>query len=503
MGQKHSRLRSRKAHSSRLEPPALTSHSSRRSISSGSSILFSLSHHSVATTTAVAPETTAQKIRRKSSKILLFRPSSSSTASPPSTPTTPSPTTPVSMSSIQGVPLATSHRSMNLEIPMTGMYPETQTHTLASHASASPVHSASHRIPRTLRRALSLTGRSGARPSSPSLQSTCMTLTVPDTSCTPRWGSVPVNLLLDEETEKLELQHNILRYTLRRNHFVHLDQPQSILHIGCGTGIWLREMAQDYPQCQFLGIDWPTPALFNEQYAPGNVRFKGHTLVDRPFPTQPNSFSLCRIALQLPTIDADTYRGMLHEAYMALEPRGWMEVIEMGVTLLHQPTTSSESPAIRKLNGWIRRVCRRQGILGFDDGCIPEGDDSLSLSSAPCDPWVDELYRIMREAGFTSMQSREIRLTVGPGVVGQLTWKSLEQSWHGVGGLRDMCVHWGICSRDEWAQCLYEISDLAFAAGEGSDMCDGRETLEGQETVRSLWARTIVAKWMDCSGEVS
>ncbi|KAI9225657.1 MAG: hypothetical protein DHS80DRAFT_33502 [Piptocephalis tieghemiana] len=493
MGQKHSRPRSHKPPSTFLEP-SIASYSRNTSISSGSSNILSLSPRSMVTVTAVAPETTVQKIRRKSSKILLFRSSSSTSSSSPSSPSSISPpstpTTPSTPSSTCAMPLVTPHRSMNLEIPMTCMYPDTQTHTLTSRASASPVHSASHRIPRTLRRALSLTGRSGTRPSSPPSQPpTAVTLTIPDPfPCTPRWGSAPVNLLLDEEVEKLELQHNILRYTLRRNHFIPLDQPRRIVHIGCGTGIWLREMAQDYPKCQLLGVDWPTPDLFNEEYAPRNVRFKGHPLVDRPYPLQPNSFSLCRIALQLPIMDSTAYRGMLHEAHLALEPKGWIEIVEMGLTLLHQPSTYPEAPAIRRLNSWIRRIYRRQRILGFTrDDCLTEREEALSLSSISSDPWADELYGALKEIGFTSIQSREIRLSIGPGVVGQLTWKSLEQSWTGMGGLRDMCFHWGICTRAEWTQCLEEVNQLVFASEESSsEAWEGREVVEGQEMARSI-----------------
>jgi hypothetical protein len=38
-------------------------------------------------------------------------------------------------------------------------------------------------------------------------------------------------------------------------HLCPLDDPKQILDLGTGSGIWCMEMADEYPECQFIGTD--------------------------------------------------------------------------------------------------------------------------------------------------------------------------------------------------------------------------------------------------------
>jgi tRNA G46 methylase TrmB len=51
--------------------------------------------------------------------------------------------------------------------------------------------------------------------------------------------------------------HYLFRSLLGTNHFANLSEvkPSVALDIGCGSGIWVLEMANDYPWCQFVGLD--------------------------------------------------------------------------------------------------------------------------------------------------------------------------------------------------------------------------------------------------------
>lgn len=53
------------------------------------------------------------------------------------------------------------------------------------------------------------------------------------------------------EGERLDLLHYIIKYALEHdNILVPLrDRPKRILECGFGTGVWAREVAQEYPDC--------------------------------------------------------------------------------------------------------------------------------------------------------------------------------------------------------------------------------------------------------------
>jgi ubiquinone/menaquinone biosynthesis C-methylase UbiE len=52
------------------------------------------------------------------------------------------------------------------------------------------------------------------------------------------------------------LHHEVFRVLLdNRLHLAPLENPASILDIGCGTGQWAMDMAEKYPDCEVMGVD--------------------------------------------------------------------------------------------------------------------------------------------------------------------------------------------------------------------------------------------------------
>jgi SAM-dependent methyltransferase len=78
------------------------------------------------------------------------------------------------------------------------------------------------------------------------------------------------------EVSRLDFQHYIYRNVLRGNFLVPLTDPTAILDVAAGTGIWGKEMAQQFPQARVVGLDLedikasgPIPA--NYQFVQGNL----------------------------------------------------------------------------------------------------------------------------------------------------------------------------------------------------------------------------------------
>jgi SAM-dependent methyltransferase len=57
------------------------------------------------------------------------------------------------------------------------------------------------------------------------------------------------------EGDRLDLQHHLYKLLLGRNSFARLRQPRAILDVACGTGMWCREMALEFPRAQVVGFD--------------------------------------------------------------------------------------------------------------------------------------------------------------------------------------------------------------------------------------------------------
>src|SRR6266851_3835419 len=53
-----------------------------------------------------------------------------------------------------------------------------------------------------------------------------------------------------QEISRLDFQHYIYRNVLRGNFLVPLTDPTAILDVAAGTGIWGKEMAQQFPQAR-------------------------------------------------------------------------------------------------------------------------------------------------------------------------------------------------------------------------------------------------------------
>ncbi|CCX05598.1 Similar to Ubiquinone/menaquinone biosynthesis methyltransferase ubiE; acc. no. Q3A209 [Pyronema omphalodes CBS 100304] len=62
---------------------------------------------------------------------------------------------------------------------------------------------------------------------------------------------------IDEtEQERLDLHHEVFFDLLHgKHHLAPLENPERILDIGTGTGIWAMDVAVDYPEAEVIGID--------------------------------------------------------------------------------------------------------------------------------------------------------------------------------------------------------------------------------------------------------
>ncbi|EOD47288.1 Methyltransferase type 11 [Neofusicoccum parvum] len=137
---------------------------------------------------------------------------------------------------------------------------------------------------------------------------------------------VPVDT---EEEERLESQHQILRYLFdNRLFFPPIQYPTKVLDCGFGRGNWALDMAQMYPDSEVTGIDvYPTNELPDDQ--PDNLEIEAWDLNQPLTPTyKPNEYDLIHSRLVAPGIKRDRWRGYIRDIVRLLKRGGWVQMAE-------------------------------------------------------------------------------------------------------------------------------------------------------------------------------
>ena len=76
----------------------------------------------------------------------------------------------------------------------------------------------------------------------------------------------------EQELNRMDIEHHNQRIQLDgRLHLCPLNDPKEILDVGCGSGIWAIDMADEYAGCQVLGTDL---SPVQPTWLPPNCRFE-------------------------------------------------------------------------------------------------------------------------------------------------------------------------------------------------------------------------------------
>ncbi len=162
-----------------------------------------------------------------------------------------------------------------------------------------------------------------------------------------------------EESGRLDLQHHMLRLLLRGNYLAPISHPQSILDVGCGTGRWGAEMAQQFSQANVIGLDiQPPPATSNavtmgKTIAPDNYVFvEGDITKGLPFADA--TFDYVHMRLVVLALPAAQWGPAINEIKRVTKPGGWVELIDTSVT--------SRVPASEPWVEWAYTLASYRGI---------------------------------------------------------------------------------------------------------------------------------------------
>ncbi|CAG8658909.1 8846_t:CDS:2 [Gigaspora rosea] len=161
----------------------------------------------------------------------------------------------------------------------------------------------------------------------------------------------------EEESDRLHLQHFLLRYIWQSNFSAPIEHILSksdskILDAGCGAASWSFDMATSYPSISVVGLDisphQPT------QIKPSNFTFvKANILEGLPF--EDNTFDFVFQRYLVSAYSKDKWPYVINELVRVLKPGGFLELCEFS----HLFDTG---PANQRLWSTVAKVLEGRGV---------------------------------------------------------------------------------------------------------------------------------------------
>lgn len=158
------------------------------------------------------------------------------------------------------------------------------------------------------------------------------------------YGSQEYMLPVDEyELDRMDMQHH--KYTLLQGDKLYLsplhDDPQKILDIGTGTGIWAIDMAEKFPSAEVIGTDI---APVQPNWMPPNCYFE---VDDCELDWQYKKGSFDFIHTRDCYLSIRNWPRLIGQAYDHLKPGGWLELSCVW------PVPQSDDDTLDKDSGYV------------------------------------------------------------------------------------------------------------------------------------------------------
>jgi len=195
-----------------------------------------------------------------------------------------------------------------------------------------------------------------------------------------------------QEADRLDLQHHLLKIAAGGNYRAPVRYPRDILDVACGTGIWGREMAQQFKRARVIGFDIDRTPMERalEILGPGgqfppNFRFQTADAL-KPFPFEDEAFDFVHGRMMSPFLPVAQWPQVVGEMVRVTRQGGYIELVDM------EQTPFSDSAAYHTIEQAIAGLMEKRGLY------VGVGDN---------------LAEHLRQAGLKHVQQRKFLLGTG------------------------------------------------------------------------------------------
>ncbi|KAI5782574.1 S-adenosyl-L-methionine-dependent methyltransferase [Geopyxis carbonaria] len=192
-----------------------------------------------------------------------------------------------------------------------------------------------------------------------------------------------------EEQDRMDLHHHVFLLSLRGElGLAPVQNPQRVLDLGCGTGIWAIDYADTHPSAEVIGTDL---SPIQPIWVPPNCTFVVDD-IESPWLWAANSFDYIHMR-SLPGFIKD-WPTLLSRIYRALRPGGIVELQDK-YDFFH--SDDNTLPASSSLPRWVDLWAQAAALAGR--------------------PWleiVEHFDTLLAGAGFEGVEKRVLKVPVGP-----------------------------------------------------------------------------------------
>ncbi|KAF2205987.1 S-adenosyl-L-methionine-dependent methyltransferase [Delitschia confertaspora ATCC 74209] len=130
----------------------------------------------------------------------------------------------------------------------------------------------------------------------------------------------------EQQNDQLDIAHHMFLILLENKlYLAPVQNPMKVLDLGCGTGIWTIDFADEHPAADVIGVDL---SPIQPQFAPPNCKFEVDDVTSE-WTYAPESFDFIHIRTLYGSI-AD-WRALYQEIYDHLQPGGWLDQLELTI----------------------------------------------------------------------------------------------------------------------------------------------------------------------------
>ncbi|PKS08123.1 hypothetical protein jhhlp_005398 [Lomentospora prolificans] len=208
----------------------------------------------------------------------------------------------------------------------------------------------------------------------------------------------------EKQNDHLDTNHAMLLIAMDNELFYSPigDNPERVIDIGTGTGVWAVDFADQFPSAEVIGTDL---SPIQPSWVPPNCKFELDD-AQLPWDYPDNYFDFVHMRLMMGSIK--DWPALYREAYRCLKPGGWIEHLD------YDPRVMSDDGTIGPDSPWAK----------WGELFIEAGEKLQQSFSTVID---HNSYNLLQEAGFENVQERRLKLPLG-------SWPA-DPKWKAVGQL--------------------------------------------------------------------